>query len=310
MSIIDTREAGIRGDAPANHAGETGSIPVSRSKYQTFDDLTVDSIDVELAREIICSRHYSRKWNTAFGTRNYGIYRGNELLGVAVYGNPMNPGSWSGITDSDSKWCLELNRLWIDDELLSNSETWFLKKTMDALSDEGYQLIQSFADGRLGVGTIYQAANFGYYGWHDTLFHEQLETGEFWHDTPFTNTAVPGGMVFRNLMHARGELKSFRVKTYRYLFPLNKRARRQIKLESLPYPKARDGVIPVPNYQPPMAQIARAVALANRMQQFKNAAILTDYLKRLTADADSLIAEQSENEWVKSIISDTPLFEL
>jgi len=310
MSIIDTREAGIRGDAPANHAGETGSIPVSRSKYQTFDDLTVQPIDVELAREIICSRHYSRKWNTAFGTRNYGIYRQDDLLGVAVYGNPMNPGSWSGITDSDSEWCLELNRLWIDDELLNNSETWFLKRTMNALSAEGYQLIQSFADGRLGVGTIYQAANFGYYGWDTTLFHEQIDNGEFWHDTPFTNTARAEGMIMRNLMHARNELKSFRVKTYRYLFPLNKRARRQIKIDPLPYPKERDGIMPVPDYQPPLSQIARAVALANRMQQLKNAGILTAYLERLTPDADRLIAEQSENEWVQSVISDTPLFEL
>jgi len=180
---------------------------------------------------------------------------------------------------------------------------------MDALSAEGYQLIQSFADGRLGVGTIYQAANFGYYGWDTTLFHEQVHTGEFWHDTPFTNTARAEGMILRNLMHARAELKSFRVKTYRYLFPLNKRARRQIKIKSVAYPKQRDGLIPVPDYKPPMNQIARAVALANRMQQFRNAAVLTDYLKRLTADADTLIAEQSENEWVKSIISDTPLFE-
>lgn len=306
MTICET---GIKGEAPANHAGGAGSIPASRSKYQTFDNLTVELIDVELAREIICNNHYSRKWNTAFGIRNYGIYRGQELLGVAVYGNPMNPGSWSGITNSRPELCLELNRLWVDDELLNNSETWFLKKTMDLLSSEGYQLIQSFADGRLGVGTIYQAANFGYYGWDTTLFHEQIETGEFWHDTPFTNTARPDGMIVRNLMHARGELKSFRVKTYRYLFPLNRRARRKIKLNSMQYPKKRDGIMPVPDYQPPVTQIARAVALANRMQQFKNAAILTEYLRGLTSEADSLVAEQSENEWVKSVISDTPLFE-
>ncbi len=62
MTDLSSREASVRGDAPANHAGETGSIPVSRSKtFQDFSSLNVRSVHVETAKSMIVENHYSHK---------------------------------------------------------------------------------------------------------------------------------------------------------------------------------------------------------------------------------------------------------
>lgn len=312
MSKLLSREASVSGDAPANHAGETGSIPVSRSnQFQTFHDLVVEPLSIDVAREVITHNHYSKKWNAVqFGRENFCIRRNGQLLGVAVYGHPMNPASWHSITKIDANTCLELNRLWLDDELVTNSETWFITRTMKMLREMGYRLIQSFADGRLGVGTIYQAANFGYYGFHTSIFHEHVETGEVFHDVPFANTRFPKTMLQRNMMHVGGVLKTFEVKTYRYLMPLDRGSRRSILLKPESYPKVRDGLVARNDYVPPLGQMSRAAAIAQKMYKSRDYEALRAYLLRRDSRADELISQELQNEWIAKMHADTPLFEL
>lgn len=214
------------------------------------------------AKELIVREHYSRNWGAAFGVYNYGVRLGGELLGVASYGNLMNPQSFNSVADLNPEQVTELNRLWIDDRLGKNAETWLMAEAHKRLlKDTPVRLVQSFADGRIGVGTIYQAANFGYYGYSTTMFHRNLTDGQSYHDTPFSNTAR-AGIYLRNAMHARGELETFTVNTYRYLKPLTKAARRRIKLKEKPYPKQREGVKQHPDYVPPIGQVARGCAMA------------------------------------------------
>lgn len=214
------------------------------------------------AKELIVREHYSHKWGSAFGVYNYGVRLGGELLGVASYGNLMNPGSFKGVADLNPEQVTELNRLWIDDRLGRNAETWLMAEAHKRLlKDTPVRLVQSFADGRIGVGTIYQAANFGYYGYDTTRFHRNLADGQSYHDTPFSNTAR-AGIYLRNAMHARGELETFTVNTYRYLKPLTKAARRRIKIKKKPYPKQREGVKQHPDYVPPIGQVVRGCAMA------------------------------------------------
>ena len=61
-----------------------------------------------------------------FGTICFGIFIEGVLLGVAVFGNLMNPKSFHRITDYGKESLIELNRLWISDELGKNAETLFL----------------------------------------------------------------------------------------------------------------------------------------------------------------------------------------
>ena len=215
------------------------------------------------AKELIVREHYSHKWNSAFGKHNYGLrLSSGELIGVAVYGYLRNPTSVSSIADLRNDQVIELNRLWIDDRLGKNSETWLMAEAHKRLlRDTSVRLVQSFADGRLGVGTIYQAANFGYYGHSQTMFHKNVTDGQIYHNGEATNTARRG-IYHRNAMHARGELETFTVNTYRYLKPLTKAAARRIKLTSKPYPKQREGIARHPDYTPPIGQVVRGYAMA------------------------------------------------
>jgi hypothetical protein len=266
--------------------------------FQKFEELSIAPVSKQIARVMILDNHYSHKWNTGFGLENYGIYLRGELMGVAVYGHPMNPQSWGRITTLPADKCLELNRLWISDDLGKNSETWLMAQSMKILKSKGYELIQSFADGRLGVGTIYQAANFGYYGKHKTLFHKNLITQEAMHDTQFNNTANFSGMISRNCFHAKGELKSFTVNTYRYLMPLNRNAQKSILLKQLAYPKERLGMINLPDYKPATGQVARALALAIATNDTDSVKILWPYLEKLTPNSELELEKQQANKWV------------
>ena len=229
---------------------------------ETLSQYEICEVSKDEAKELIVREHYSHNWGTSFGLYNYGIKLNGELLGVAAYGNLMNPQSFKSIADLAPGQVTELNRLWIDDRLGKNAETWLMAEAHKRLlRDTPVRLVQSFADGRLGVGTIYQAANFGYYGYSTTRFHRNLVDGQSYHDTPFSN-ASRSGIYLRNAMHARGELETFTVNTYRYLKPLTKAAARRIKLKPKPYPKQREGITQHPDYIPPIGQVVRGCAMA------------------------------------------------
>jgi hypothetical protein len=157
-------------------------------KHSTVNgDLVIDIIDIELAKKMIVENHYSKKWNTAFGIINIGIFKDDKLLGCAVFGNLMNPQSYKSIAEIEKNQILELNRLWISDELGKNAETILISKSFSIIKRKmpHVKLIQSFADGRLGVGTIYKAASFNYYGYNLSRFFQDIETGEFFHKVHF-----------------------------------------------------------------------------------------------------------------------------
>lgn len=197
-------------------------------------ELFVKEIDYHIAKDMIIKNHYSRKWNSSFGKYNYGIFKDGRLLGVAVYGNLMNPKSATNIVDSGK--VIELNRLWIDDELGHNTETMMLSATFTLLrNNTDYEAVQSFADGRLGCGTIYKASNFKYYGYEESTFFEHIETKETFHQAPLDNTKRPRQFLLLNILKMQKKLIPFKVKTYKYIIPLKKKVK--IKLKELPYPE-------------------------------------------------------------------------
>jgi hypothetical protein len=273
-------------------------------EYQTFENLIIKEVDYETTKKMMIENHYAKKWNQAFGLVNVGVFNSDKLLGIASFGYSMNPKSWPSITKSDPDKCLELNRLWIDDSLKKNTETWLLSKSWSILREKGYELVQSFSDGRLGVGTIYQAANFSYHGFHETLFH-QTSDGVIYHDVQFSNTNRPTGMIKRNLFYARGEVvKTFTVNTYRYLYPLSKSARKKILIPSLPYPKVREGERIIENYSPPPLQVARALLIAKTFFRLDEVETLKNYLDFISDNCSDKYIELAKENIVIQKISD------
>ena len=130
-------------------------------KKTTLGNLIIKEVPKILAKELIIEHHYSHKWNDGgFGKFNYGIFRAEEperCLGVAVYGFMKNPSAKIFTHPNPGAWMCELNRMWIDDCLGHNAESILIAASIKLLrkADPTCVAVQSFADGRLGCGTIY-----------------------------------------------------------------------------------------------------------------------------------------------------------
>jgi len=208
------------------------------TKYGLF---IAKEMSKSLAKALIKKNHYSKTWYHTFGKINYGLYVDNKLLGVASFGSLKVPKSFNKLSEDITKdQILELNRLWIDDCLGKNSESAFIALCLKSIkANYDIKIIQSFADGRLGCGTIYKASNFKYYGYHETEFFEDTKTGKVYHEQIFHNSTRPL-VITNNLLMINGQFKKFSTKTYRYIYLLDKKCK--IRLRELPYPIYEKGL--------------------------------------------------------------------
>ena len=198
---------------------------------KNLGNLVIKPISKQKAKELIVKFHYSHKWNNAsFGLYNFGIFRmgyENEenCPGVAVFGYMKNLNAKIFTHPSPKAWMIELNRMWISDELGKNAESLLIAHSLKALKtlDKNIVAVQSFADGRLGCGTIYKASNFKYFGKHQTIFLKNKRTGEITHQQNLTNSTCRSIFIRDNVAYLLGDLESFKVDTYRYIFPLCKK---------------------------------------------------------------------------------------
>lgn len=269
----------------------------NEKKYEI--ELSFKEIDYQTTKDMIIKNHYSKKWNTAFGKINIGVFNNDELLGVASFGNLMNPKSYKKFNDEFTKdSVIELNRLWVDDTLGKNVETVLLSVSFKMIKSlyPNVKIIQSFADGRLGCGTIYKASNFKYYGYTESIFYENIETGITYHDVPFHNTKRPDGMIKLNTMWVEGKLKAFKVKTYRYIYPLYKN--QKIKLKEKEYPKYDIGLEYLDDIGDKSKVITRAYVLS-LLLNYDEKVILQEWVDKHATQEDLDIA--FENDSIKLV---------
>lgn len=216
------------------------------SKVNGF--LIIKPVSKTIAKNLIINNHYSKKWNNAgFGLYNYGIFRKgleeeSDCLGVAVYGYLMHPKAKQFTHPNDKAVILELNRMWISDKLGKNSESMLIAHSLKLLKKENVNIVavQSFADGRLGCGTIYKASNFKYYGAHKTTFYQNKRTGEVTHEMNLTRMDSKSIYLRNNMAFMLGDLRPFKVDTYRYIYSLCKRFKSKFKEK--PYPPYKKGI--------------------------------------------------------------------
>lgn len=216
----------------------------------TMGNLVIKRISKIKAKELIISHHYSHKMGANHGLYNYGIFREgqeqeHQCLGVAVYGYMMCPKARLFKHPNPNAIMLELNRMWIDDALGRNAETILISRSLRLLKEDcpNCVAVQSFADGRLGCGTIYKAANFKYFGSHKTTFFKNKRTGEINHQMNLTRMDSKGIYLRNNIAYLLGDLEIFEVDTYRYVFPFCKKFR--YNKSELPYPVYKKGVFKI-----------------------------------------------------------------
>ncbi|XAF37041.1 acetyltransferase [Mycobacterium phage MKC-IRE-02] len=151
----------------ARTCGYRRSSPGVSESTVTLSDvicgLRVERIDSRTATKLVVERHYlHRKTSVSFA---FGVFQGPKLMGVVTFGTPPSRHLQKSACPSDPSLVIELNRLWTDDRLPPNSESWFVSRALRMLPP---RIVVSYADPKAGhYGYIYRALNFNYAGWTD-----------------------------------------------------------------------------------------------------------------------------------------------
>jgi adenine modification enzyme len=202
-------------------------------------DFHIREIPRKEANAIIIKNHYSKKVCNAATTHiHLGVFIEGDLLGVLQYGYAMNPQSMNKVVkDTELYMYKELNRMWLDDKAGRNSESKAISYSIKYIRQKhkAVKWIQSFADERCGgLGIVYQAANFNFYGTHKSVFWEFED--EVFHNSAITNN----NRSKKSELEKRGfwdKAVKHELRQFRYIFFIDKRWKKQCLLKEQPYPK-------------------------------------------------------------------------
>lgn len=207
------------------------------------DAYHIERIDYKTAMSTVIEKHYLHRkcpCSYAFGLFENGT---NKLMGVIVYGVPCSSTLLKGICGEEEMHNIyELNRLWVDDEVPKNGESFLVGNTIKRLDKE---IIVSFADtSQNHVGTIYQATNFLYCGLSAKFKDPKVKGLENMHHATYAY-----GMTMKQLKEKYGAENVYyaeRPRKHRYIyFNCNKRRKKELlaklRYKVIPYPKKNEG---------------------------------------------------------------------
>lgn len=127
------------------------------------------SITKKTAYNFVKDNHYLKDAKF-FSEKQYGLYFGESLMGVATYSRPQGNVTlkgWFGLSNQDNT-VLELSRLAVVKELNgSNATSFLLRGSIKKLSKIGVRAVITLADSSRHVGSIYQVCGFRYFGLTD-----------------------------------------------------------------------------------------------------------------------------------------------
>ena len=135
-------------------------------------DYKVELSEYKVVKPLIEKWHYSHsvrglQISQCFGLFGEDMFGLPKLIGGMIYGVPSSRmGQKSVRYGNEPGKVLELKRLCCIDDTPTNTESYFIGKTLKWLSkNTDYQVVVSYADPDYGhSGTIYKASNFIHYG--------------------------------------------------------------------------------------------------------------------------------------------------
>lgn len=131
---------------------------------------SIEKVSKAECESILQKHHYLGQQGYSFRSgKNYGLFKGDTLIGVAVF---HGVSAWEtvkgafGLENKEQKDFWELGRLAIDPEHnVQNLGSWFVSRCIKLLRAEvNVRAIISYADADFHTGYIYQALGFKYCG--------------------------------------------------------------------------------------------------------------------------------------------------
>lgn len=125
--------------------------------------MDVTRIESQTAAFIVTARHYlHRKPPISYA---FGLWHNGDIRGVITFGVPASNHLCRSACPTAPENVIELNRLWVADEMLRNTESAFIARALAMLPP---RIVVSYADTAHGhMGYVYRASNFYYAGWTD-----------------------------------------------------------------------------------------------------------------------------------------------
>jgi hypothetical protein len=205
-----------------------------------LNNYQIERISYKTAQEIVIAKHYlHRKAPCSFA---FGMFDSSgQIVGVVIYGVPASSTLLKGICGADEAHNVyELTRLWVDDSVPRNGESWLIGTTIKQLDRE---IVVSYADSSQDhIGFVYQATNFLYTGLSAKFRDPKIKGLENQHHATYAN-----GMTNKEVIEKYGELVYWveRPRKHRYIiFNASKTRRKQLlkklRYKVLPYPKPKD----------------------------------------------------------------------
>lgn len=146
----------------------------------------IKSISYKDAIDIVIEKHYLHRRCPV--SHAYGLIEkvSGEIMGVVTYGVSPSSTLLKGICGpEEAKNVYELNRLWVDDRVSKNGESFLIANSMKYLDRE---IVVSFADTSQGhLGVVYQAANFMYTGLSTKFKDPKVVGKENMHHATYAN---------------------------------------------------------------------------------------------------------------------------
>jgi hypothetical protein len=125
-------------------------------------DFRIRLVERKDIRDFIETWHYSQSINGLKASYCFGLYNGEDLIGGCIYGKPAMNNQASKYNKENPDGVLELRRLCCIDDTPTNTESFFIGRTLRWLKkNTDIETIISYSDLTYGhEGTIYKASNF------------------------------------------------------------------------------------------------------------------------------------------------------
>lgn len=213
------------------------------------DKYYIQEIDYHTAENIVVKCHYAHR--KASCIHAFGLFskEPNRIVGVVIYGIPVSKdlcNALCGVEERNNIY--ELTRLYVDDGLEKNLESYLVGNTLKMLDKE---IIVSYSDLGYGhVGVIYQATNFyftGVTGADIKDYVEVDENGNKLHSKSVTEKYGGVENIRKAIDNGANIFIEERSRKNRYVyFNANKKRKKELlkklKYPILPYPKATSPV--------------------------------------------------------------------
>jgi hypothetical protein len=183
---------------------------IVRSTHELFDPrgYGVDLVRPMTAKRFCEAHHYSGSMGSCVVAS--GLFSGSALVGVAVFGNPVNERTVPRRLGLPPQEGLELNRLVLLDSALFNAESWFLARSFPLVyAEKGPRRIREGYDTRVvpGVRGIVSFADpeprttlagQQVFGGHLGTVYQALSASFVGRSTPHVKWFAPDGAVIDN----------------------------------------------------------------------------------------------------------------